>query len=663
MFLDELICHEGWCASGLPSNVCIYCKKHDRVYHCEDCFLNELYCAECIVKLHALSSFHHVKQWNGVFFMQILLKSLELHIQLGHTASQSCIRLVPACINDNFFVINTNSVHEVSLDFCGSCLYPVTVCDPRTAATFRVLQQFHILSFESKASTYEYYSALDCYEEFVHIIRKWHNLKLLMHSGHAYDPAGLDGTATGQCTVLCPACLQPGKNIPVDFLKVLLPQSWIYTLFHRNVSADAVDPNLNGGSAFFVEENAFKTYLLLHAADPQEKSTCSGHTAVNLVSSKKSHGLAATGVGTVDCAHHNMKLPTTVRNLQKGEKYTNMDYLFFSAIRHFPSLAHFHLPIHKETYQLNYSFNFIPCVEHMDGEALERGWANINPAASSTKEMGPGFQRDILDDFFGDWNWKKTIGLSDSLLTKMKEAVMQKHQQHTALQELEAPLPPGREANQEVLNPYHCKREGPFVVVTQAKIHLELAKEEAKLLQINVLQCKIESWTSYQILYMPLGLDALEEIQQNLHLHSYLLQFKQANIWGQGANTCVQNTLNTMRDRIKSSVSKYCATHAALISLSPAVEKTGWNAVICELQDDDVHALTAGLDGQTEGQCTLSWIWQTLEVSENQNKDLQDEVILLLEEIHHVKEFFDWKAHCHQVQDACMQAGFAAYCS
>ncbi|KAG8216254.1 hypothetical protein J3R82DRAFT_8297 [Butyriboletus roseoflavus] len=605
-------------------------------------------------------------------------------------------------------------------------------------------------------------------------------------------------------------------------MKAPSTQSWIYTLFvgidanfrlkRCNVSTDATDPSLNGGSAYFVEENTFKTHLLLHAADPQEvfffyldlmqgvthsqmkKSTCSGHTAMNLVNSRKSHGFAATGVGTVDCARHNMKLPTAVRDLQKGEKYINMDYLFFSAIRHFPSLPcvvasydiacqwskqlwkrmeklpptlwfdreaghvdfavpKFYLPAHKEACQLNYSFNLIPWVGCTDGEAPECGWANINLVASSTKEMGPGSRRDTLDDFFSDWNWKKTISLSksscitldlerltscvvqdDALLTKMKEAVMQKHQQHAALQELEAALPPRRvsqwtteveawEANQEVLNPYRCKQE----VVTQAKIHLELAKEEAKLLQegddvslnskvspsilistgidleyqqrrlsaevsslasdamdeqrlkvrtqINVLQRKIEGWVSYQILYMPLvarqrasnisnldtsqearpyafnlllpsqcplsfstrrlkeyewklryaqGLDALEEIRQNLRLRSYLLQFKQVNIRGQVANTRAQNTLNTVKDRIKSSISKYHAARMALVSLSPGLEKTRWDAVIRELQDDDIHGLTVGLDGQTEGRRTLSWIWQTLGVSENQDEDLQD---------------------------------------
>lgn len=124
--------------------------------------------------------------------------------------------------------------------------------------------------------------------------------------------------------------------------------SWIYILFvgidanfqlkHHNISADATDPSLNGGLVYFVEENTFKTHLLLCAADPQEvfffylnlrqgithsqmkKSTCSVHTAINLVNSKKSHGFAATRVGMMNCTHHNMKLSTTIGDLQKGEK-------------------------------------------------------------------------------------------------------------------------------------------------------------------------------------------------------------------------------------------------------------------------------------------------------------------------------------------------------
>jgi hypothetical protein len=69
----------------------------------------------------------------------------------------------------------------------------------------------------------------------------------------------------------------------------------------------------------------------------------------------------------------------------------------------------FHLPAHIEACNLAFSFNLTKGVGRTDGEAPERGWANINPAAQSTKEMGPGSRRDTLDDHFGDWNWKKII--------------------------------------------------------------------------------------------------------------------------------------------------------------------------------------------------------------------------------------------------------------
>lgn len=128
-----------------------------------------------------------------------------------------------------------------------------------------------------------------------------------------------------------------------------------------------------------------------------------------------------------------------------------MDYLFFSTLRHFPcqilnvsydiacqwhrhlwqrmktfpeqlqldvSSKHvtflvpkFHLPAHIEECQTAFSFNFTPGVGRTDGEAPERGWANINPIASSTKEMGPGSRRDTLDDFFGHANWCKRTAL------------------------------------------------------------------------------------------------------------------------------------------------------------------------------------------------------------------------------------------------------------
>jgi CxC2 like cysteine cluster associated with KDZ transposases len=70
-------------------------------------------------------------------------------------------------------VIDTSGVHDVGLDYCGCGrggnettqllrfrLYPATVHSPNTAASFRCLHHFQLLSFESKCSAYEYFQTL-----------------------------------------------------------------------------------------------------------------------------------------------------------------------------------------------------------------------------------------------------------------------------------------------------------------------------------------------------------------------------------------------------------------------------------------------------------------------------------------------------------------------
>ena len=74
----------------------------------------------------------------------------------------------------------------------------------------------------------------------------------------------------------------------------------------------------------------------------------------------------------------------------------------------------FHLPAHIKRCQTAFSFNFLPQVGRTDGEAPERGWADINPVAASTREMGPGSRHDTLDDHFGYANWRIFVNLGKS---------------------------------------------------------------------------------------------------------------------------------------------------------------------------------------------------------------------------------------------------------
>jgi hypothetical protein len=113
----------------------------------------------------------NLQKWNGLFFEKATLKSLGLRIQLGH-AGGVCSLPQPA-YNDDFVVIDADGIHEVGLNYCGcqqsppktvqllqSRLFPSTVIDPKTAATFRVLESFQMLAFTSKVSAYEFYQAL-----------------------------------------------------------------------------------------------------------------------------------------------------------------------------------------------------------------------------------------------------------------------------------------------------------------------------------------------------------------------------------------------------------------------------------------------------------------------------------------------------------------------
>ncbi|KAG1792555.1 hypothetical protein EV424DRAFT_1475756 [Suillus variegatus] len=511
LFLEEVLRLEG--RGNLRNAPCSSCGNLAPQYRCEDCF----------------------GKWNGNYFERVTLKALGLRIQLGHPPGQTCPNPRRA-FNDDFVVMDSHGIHEVFLDFCDCAdaiahvqqllrvsWFPSTTADPKTAATFRLLEEFHLLSFESKVSAYEFYNALvrrtdntglvppkGRYESFMRMIREWRHLSMLKRSGRGHDPKGVDATGEGDCAVLCPACPHPGKN---------LPDNWKNTPHTK-------------------QEAGYKEFLAGKIDVAQEKSTCSSHNAVNMADTKTNRGLAATGLGTIDCAQSQYEATKRSGRPAKRRKciidrYINMDYLFFSTLRHsslqslnisydiacqwhkklwqrmttFPTsmqfdyvskaisffVPKFHLPAHVEKCQMTFSFNFKRGVGRTDGEAPERGWANINPIASSTKEMGPGARRDTLDDFFGDWNWKKVVALGTTMQRKLKEALPQREDHRAALDDLEEGL---KEEYGEVLGQWRSQVEGweddqsrlnPFErngdVITLASVRLALAKEEEQSLQ------------------------------------------------------------------------------------------------------------------------------------------------------------------------------------
>lgn len=106
--------------------------------------------------------------------MRSSLKELGLRVQLGHPAGDVCLN-PEQCPKDDFYIIHTNGIHEVGLDFCGcgktdqrhitqllrARLFPATITSPKTAASMDVLDLFDFLSYESKMSAFEFYYSLE----------------------------------------------------------------------------------------------------------------------------------------------------------------------------------------------------------------------------------------------------------------------------------------------------------------------------------------------------------------------------------------------------------------------------------------------------------------------------------------------------------------------
>ncbi|KAG2756212.1 hypothetical protein P692DRAFT_20844226 [Suillus brevipes Sb2] len=282
LFLLEMLRHDGR-GNNLPSDLCSSCGMNIGVHRCKDCFSSQLLYQGCVVDVHARLPLHCVENWNGTYFQNVTLKDLGLRIQLGHNIGESC-QLPVRAFNNDFVLINTHAIHPIAIDFC-SCTkaqshiqqllrvgwFPATTSDPKTAATFAVLQHFHILSFDSKVSAYEFYHTLvrltdntgllkrkDQYKVFMHMVREFQHLKMLKQAARGHDPSGIIATQQGKCAVLCPACPHSGKNIPDDW--ALASKARVYVL--ASFTLPTSDTCLDGGIPNFLTKSVSGAAIL-----------------------------------------------------------------------------------------------------------------------------------------------------------------------------------------------------------------------------------------------------------------------------------------------------------------------------------------------------------------------------------------------------------------
>lgn len=72
------------------------------------------------------------------------------------------------------------------------------------------------------------------YHEFSRCQRQWRNLKMLKRGAAAHNPAGIHATKQGALAVECPACPQPGRNMPTNFNDIPEEDRYVLALYFIN---------------------------------------------------------------------------------------------------------------------------------------------------------------------------------------------------------------------------------------------------------------------------------------------------------------------------------------------------------------------------------------------------------------------------------------------
>ncbi|KAI0056201.1 hypothetical protein BV25DRAFT_1921198 [Artomyces pyxidatus] len=561
-FLDESLRAEG---RGLLAGLdcCPDCRRAmPCTVRCRECAGQELTCVECACERHMRLPLHMVEEWNGSFFERVSLSKLGLTVQLGHPPGIACpYRYQPRKI---FTVLHVNGIHTVKLYFCGCGSsggldpwrqlrrfdwWPAMPLEPQTAATRTLLKHFHLLSLQGKVTAYDYYRTLELQTDntgfwalpdrrasFMNIIRQYRHIQMMKQGGRGHALEGISGAKAGECAVLCPACPQPGLNLPDGWEDAPEDKQWLY---RRIIAMDAnfrLKNRLRSsatkarGSTRGWHISSKKRVTTLMCLNTPRRRSCSGFAAIANANTKHTKGLRATGVGAVPCAKHEFWMPVGMGDLQKGEQYCNMDFIFWSTMRGVennslivsydiacqwsknlwhrmkdaptgfelrlaPSavdfaIPKFHLPAHGGPCQVPFSFNYKLGVGMMDGEAPERNWASLNGAANSTREMGPGARHDTLDDHCGHANWRRVVKMGSSIVRRMKSAVVNAAEHVEVFEQFMSHLMAERpEQVQEWVflverwdakdyreNPYECEKE----TASLAEVQLKLAQEEAE---------------------------------------------------------------------------------------------------------------------------------------------------------------------------------------
>ncbi|KAJ6447425.1 hypothetical protein C8R47DRAFT_1181554 [Mycena vitilis] len=519
-FLDEVLRHEGL-GDDLDNPMCAHCRvKFDtalpsspRIFKCYHCG-QFLQCETCCVAHHQRNPLHVLLEWNSNFWAPCTLQDLGLVYQLGHGGFPCPF---PDDTVHRMTVIEAPIIHQVSLCYC-KCeksddadnveqllrnqWFPATITDPGTCATFLTLEAYRLYNVVGNMNVTDFIKSLERYlslhrtrqltvvfqeryKQFSRMARQWAFLKRLERAGRAHDPDGVDSTELGECAVRCWPCPHDGRNLPQDWRDVDPKFRFLFMLIlavdanfrpkNRKRKNEIDDPSLGPGWGYWVEPRGYREHVKKYVNE-KDVSTCIAFAALLQKDTRLTTGLRVSGVGGVVCARHECMRPNGIGDLQKGERYANMDYIVVAAlagislmlltisydiacqwkvnlaerVTRLPSpmkdtlkdvkvqcaLPVWHAGSHIEDCRDANSLSVKPGVGKTDGEGVERTWSVLNPASFSTKDAGRGTRADTLEAKIDNHNYLKNVGQGEALQRKLVVAIAERDKQIRAFAEV-----------------------------------------------------------------------------------------------------------------------------------------------------------------------------------------------------------------------------------
>ncbi|KAG2066363.1 hypothetical protein BDR04DRAFT_1130030 [Suillus decipiens] len=228
--------------------------------------------------------------------------------------------------------------------------FPASFNRPKTAFTFRVLDDFLLDNLECSTLVMNYYSKLwrMTSSMFPHLV-PWRQLKTMKWHGFGHCS---DDPKAGDLALFCPACPQPGINICIT-------SSWKYTqsfVMGRNFKAEHLHPIkphdevwLSDGLGFMVGKDRYKLHLA-EASDTVEKLSCNNHQAINQANAAAQHNMEGI---TRAITFYNI-------NCQYNKHF--WDYRFLEIVSELiiiPGIRLWHVHGHQDSCYVRYASNFI----------------------------------------------------------------------------------------------------------------------------------------------------------------------------------------------------------------------------------------------------------------------------------------------------------------